>query len=64
MTVKQLKEKLNKLDDNLDVFIEKLDDDFEYTLINNVSVKNVLFSEGDDNPDTEAYDDIVIISDF
>lgn len=64
MIVKQLKEKLNQLDDSLEVFIEKTDDEFEYTLINSVSVNNVLFSEGDGNPDTEAYDDIVIISDF
>lgn len=64
MTVRELKEKLNKLDDNLEVFIEKTDDEFEYTLINSVSVKEVLFSKGDGNPETEAYDNVIIISDF
>lgn len=64
MTVKELIQKLSTYDENMEVFIEKTSDEFEYTIVNDVTVKNVLFSEGDGNPETEAYDDVVIISDF
>lgn len=64
MIVKELIQKLSLLDENMEVFIEKTSDEFQYTIVNDATVQNVLFSEGDGNHETEAYDDVVIISDF
>lgn len=64
MKVKELIKKLSMFDENMEVFIEKTSDEFQYTIVNDVTVQNVLFSEGDGNPETEAYDDVIIISDF
>lgn len=64
MTVKELIKKLSTFDENMEVFIEKTSDEFQYTIVNDVTVQNALFSEGNGNPETEAHDDVVIISDF
>lgn len=64
MTVKELKNELEKYPDDMDVFIKQTNDEFELSLVNSIEKKNVLFSEGDDNPETEANDDVIIITDF
>ena len=64
MTVAELKKELEKYPDAMDVFIKQTNDEFQVSLANDVKKEKVLFSEGDGNTDTEAYDEVVIISDF
>lgn len=64
MTVFELKKELQKYPDNMDVFIKQTDDEFGISLLNEVKKVNALFSEGDGNPETEAYEDVVILSDL
>ena len=45
MTVKQLKEAIKDLPDNMDVFIEQNDYDHRISLANTAEVKNVKFSD-------------------
>ena len=49
MNIKQLKEKIKNLPDNMDVFMDErlTDDDFKYGLVNSGDVKNIAFSESE-----------------
>jgi len=59
MTVKQLKEALRHVSDSMDVFIEKHNDDFTCTLVENAQVQQIKFSDGEN----EADEIVFIISD-
>ena len=61
MTKKELIEKLAPYPDNMDVFIEKTLDDFQYSLVSDISVKEVKYSDNGIEP--IAYDECIIISD-
>lgn len=64
MTVAELIKELEKHPDNMDVFVKQTDDEFGISLLNEVKKVNAFFSEGNGNPETEAYDDVVILSDL
>lgn len=64
MTVAELKKQLEKYPDTMDVFIRQDNTEFELSLVEQISNQNVLFSEGDGNQETEAYEDVIIISDY
>lgn len=59
MTVKELKQKLENLPENLEVFIEQNNSEFQYSLSNSISEKIVEFSDGD----LKAEDKVVVIRD-
>lgn len=46
MTIKELKEKMHGVPDNMDVMIEKVESEFEIALAERAEVKNVLFRDG------------------
>jgi hypothetical protein len=52
MTVKQLKEKLSKYPDNMEVFVAERKTEFAYGLVNSVRKEEILFTE---NPDFEDF---------
>jgi hypothetical protein len=60
MTVRQLKEELNKYPDSMEVFVAERKTEFAYGLVNSVIAKEVSFSE---DPDGEpmASDKVVVI---
>lgn len=64
MTVAELKKQLEKHPDNMDVFIRQTQDDFELSLVVDVKQENVLFSEGNGDQETEAYENVVVIFDY
>ena len=49
MTVKQLKQELENLPDNMDVFLAERKTEFGYGLLNSIYTKEVFFTE-DENP--------------
>lgn len=59
MTVKELKQKLENLPENLEVFIEQNNSEFQYSLSNSVSDMVIEFSDGD----LKAEDTVVVIRD-
>ena len=58
MTVKDLKQRLENIPDNLDVFLEVSDDDFTCGLAEDVKIFNLRFSDGK----LEAFEDVLLIS--
>lgn len=59
MTIKDLKNKIKDLPDNMEVLINQTDDQFNYSGLNSVTEVDVRFSDGD----TYAYDKSIILSD-
>lgn len=59
MTVKQLKEAIKDAPDDMDVFIEKTNDEHQLTLLEKAVVMEVQFSDGK----LKAHDDSVVLSD-
>lgn len=61
MTVKQLKGKLDKYPDSMDVFVDVRFTEFKYGLVNSVGIKLIGFSEEDDDDDP-VLEHVVVIS--
>lgn len=59
MTIKKLKEIIKDLPDNLEVFIKKENDDFDYALVEEVEIRNVKFSDDE----LIAYENVLVITD-
>lgn len=59
MTIKQLKEKLKDIPDNMDVFIEKSDGEYWYQLVEFAGVQKLQFEDGE----MKSLDDVFVISD-
>lgn len=47
MNVKELKEKIKDLPDNMDVFIEQTNDEFRCSIVNQVNVLELTFTDDD-----------------
>ncbi|MDV3474572.1 MULTISPECIES: hypothetical protein [Elizabethkingia] len=64
MTVKQLKEKIENLPDNMDVFIGERVTEYSYGLVNSAEVRNILFYDMDDpdNEDIQAKDEVLVLT--
>lgn len=64
MTVKQLKEKIENLPDNMDVFIGERVTEYSYGLVNSAEVKITLFYDMDDpdNEDIQAKDEVLVLT--
>ncbi|MCT4054971.1 hypothetical protein HZP82_15790 [Elizabethkingia anophelis] len=64
MTVKQLKEKIENLPDNMDVFIGERVTEYSYGLVNSAEVKTILFYDMDDpdNEDIQAKDEVLVLT--
>lgn len=64
MTIKELKEKIKELPDNMDVYIGERVTEFAFGLVNTAGVKNILFyDDGDpDNEDIQANEDVFILT--
>ncbi|MGV0856879.1 hypothetical protein ACTS9E_15265 [Empedobacter brevis] len=66
MTVKELKQRLEGVDENLEVFIiQEYSDDFGSSIVEKAEVRNILFTE---NPEDEesiiaCRDDVFVITD-
>ena len=61
MTVKELKEKLAMMQDNMNVFVAERKTEFAYGLVNSAYVKEINFMEA---PDGEAiYADKIVVLD-
>lgn len=60
MTVKELKEKIASLPDNMDVFVAERKTEFAYGLVNSAFVKKINFVE---EPDGEvlAQDNVLVL---
>lgn len=52
MTVKELKLKLEGVNENLEVFISQSNDEFAASLIETAEVRNVLFTENPEDDET------------
>jgi hypothetical protein len=61
MTVKELKEKLNKFPDNTDVFVDERYTEFTYGIVNSVHMMEIDLVE-EPGGDSLAQQDVVIIS--
>ncbi|MDV3661638.1 hypothetical protein CMU70_14380 [Elizabethkingia anophelis] len=64
MTVKQLKEKIANLPDNMEVFIGERVTEYSYGLVNSAEVKMILFydMEDPDNEDIQAKDEVLVLT--
>ncbi|TWP23500.1 hypothetical protein ETU10_07190 [Apibacter muscae] len=62
MTVKELKEYIADLPDNMDVMIMQVNDDFRYNLLQNSEVKEVNFIDPS-NKEVYAFEACLILSD-
>lgn len=60
MTVKQLREKIANLSDNMDVFISERKTEFTYGLVNSATVKAINFME-DPNGLPLATDEVLVL---
>lgn len=60
MTIKELKEKIANLPDNMDVFVAERKTEFTYGLVNSALVKKINFKE---EPDGEvlAQDNVLVL---
>lgn len=56
MTVKQLKEELNKYPEHMDVFLAERKTEFAYGLVNSVRKKEITFAQ---NPDFSEDDEVL-----
>ncbi|QHC84959.1 hypothetical protein AS589_09340 [Empedobacter brevis] len=67
MTVKELKQKLDGVDENLEVFIiQENNDDFASSLVEKAEVRSVLFTENPEDDETAELacrDDVFVITD-
>lgn len=63
MNVRELKEKLNKYPDAMDVFIEKQNDDFHFSLLDSVSEQEITFTGAGIKKKDEAKDMCLVLSD-
>lgn len=67
MTVKELKRKLEGVDENLEVFIiQEYNDDFGSSLVEKAEVRNVLFTENPEDDETAELatrDEVFVITD-
>lgn len=64
MTKGDLIKALEPYPNDMDVFIQQTDGEFGLSLVIEVEKQEVLFTEGNGNPDTEAHDTVIIIKDF
>lgn len=55
MTVKQLKQELENISDNTEIFLAQRKTEFGYGLLNSMYIKEVLFTE-DENPSEDEID--------
>ncbi|GJN60452.1 hypothetical protein [Elizabethkingia anophelis] len=64
MTVKQLKEKIENLPDNMEVFMGERVTEYSYGLVNSAEVRNILFYDMDDpdNEDIQAKDEVLVLT--
>lgn len=62
MTVKDLKKIIESLPDNMDVVIEKVNDEFNLSLLEKAEVKECTFSE-DEHSEVSAKEDCLVLSD-
>ncbi|WP_144266042.1 hypothetical protein [Elizabethkingia miricola] len=53
MKIKELKEKIANLPDNMDVFIGERVTEYSYGLVNSADVRNILFYDMDDSDNEE-----------
>jgi hypothetical protein len=60
MTIKQLKEKIANLPDNMDVFVSERKTEFAYGLVNSASVKQINFME-EPNGEILAEEDVLVL---
>lgn len=60
MTVKQLKEELNKYPDNMDVYMAERKTEFSFGLVNSAFSKEIYFSE-DEEGEPLAKETVVIL---
>lgn len=60
MTVKELKEKIANLPDNMDVFVAERKTEFTYGLVNSASVKKINFME-EPNGEVLAQDNVLVL---
>lgn len=63
MNIKELKEAIKDLPDNMDVMIEQTNDESRYGMANEVEVENVKFQDGD-NDEVFAEVDCLVIRDI
>lgn len=63
MTVKELKQKLEKYPENMDVFMDERISDFRYGLLNSVSVTKINFMEEPDGK-VLSKDDVIVLSEY
>ena len=66
MIVKELIQKLQEVDENLEVFIIQTNDEFKSSLVDKAEVRNVLFTENpedDENSELACRDDVFVITD-
>lgn len=65
MTIKELKEHLNKFPEDMDVFVKQTNDEYEYSLVESVFVHDVEFEDSDvlEKEGELPKEDCVIISD-
>lgn len=62
MTVKELKNELNKYPDTMEVFMAERKTEFAFGLLNSVSKKEILFSEDPDYiTEIHAKDEVLIL---
>lgn len=65
MTIKQFKEIIKDLPENMEMFLdERLTDEFKYGLVNSAEVGNILFYDASEpeNEDYHAYEEVLILS--
>jgi len=62
MTVKQLKEELSKYPDDMDVFLDERQTEFQFGLLNGVYKKEISFKEDPEDEEGLASDTVVILS--
>lgn len=60
MTIKQLKEKIDNLPDNMDVFVAERKTEFAYGLVNSALVKQINFME-EPNGEILAEEDVLVL---
>ena len=63
MNIKELKEIIKDLPDNMDVFIAERITEFSYGLVNSAYTKEILFYDEEDseNEDLQAKDTVLVI---
>ncbi|CRH24880.1 Uncharacterised protein [Chlamydia trachomatis] len=64
MKIKELKEKIANLPDNMDVFIGERVTEYSYGLVNSAEVRNILFYDMDDpdNEEIQAKENVFVLT--